>query len=108
MERGCRNCMWLYHMVSHNPAAPCSECLDCNKWQTTKKTHYDEIRAMSDEELATFLVNNQVEVFRQVVKEMRNLLGVSFPYEELTKEVTDKYEEMKKEQLDWLKEGASE
>ena len=51
MERGCRNCIWLYCMVTHNPTAPCSECLDYNKWQTTKTTHYDEIRAMSIEEI---------------------------------------------------------
>ena len=51
MDRGCRNCMWLYHMVTYNPTAPCSECLDYNKWQTTKTTHYDEIRAMSIEEI---------------------------------------------------------
>lgn len=43
--------MWLYHMVTYNPTAPCSECLDYNKWQTTKKTHYDEIRTMSMEEI---------------------------------------------------------
>ena len=55
MERGCRNCMWLYHMVTHNPTAPCSECLDYNKWQTIKTTHYDEIRAMSVEEMAVQL-----------------------------------------------------
>lgn len=51
MDRGCRNCMWLYCMVTHNPTAPCSECLDYNKWQTIKTTHYDEIRAMSIEEI---------------------------------------------------------
>lgn len=58
MEKGCRNCMWLYHMVTYNPTAPCSECLDYNKWQTTKKTHYDKIRAMSMEEIAEIMVSD--------------------------------------------------
>ena len=55
MERGCRNCMWLYHMVTYNPTAPCSECLDHDKWQTSKRTNADRIRAMTDEELAEWL-----------------------------------------------------
>lgn len=75
--------------------------------QTKPITNADRIRAMTDEELATFLTNNQVEVFRRVVKEMCSLLNVPFPYEELTKEVTAEYEEMKKEQLEWLKQEAS-
>lgn len=58
MERECRTCMWLYHMVTYNPTAPCSTCLDHDKWQTTKKTHYDEIRAMNIEELAEWLDGN--------------------------------------------------
>lgn len=52
MERGCRNCMWLYHMVTYNPTAPCSECLDYDKWQTAQRTNADRFRAMTDEELA--------------------------------------------------------
>ena len=55
MEKGCRNCLWLYSMVSHIPTAPCYECLDYNKWQTTKPTNADRIRSMTDEELADFL-----------------------------------------------------
>lgn len=55
MERGCRNCMWLYHMVTYNPTAPCSECLDYDKWQTAKRTNADRIRAMTDEELAELM-----------------------------------------------------
>lgn len=55
MERGCRNCMWLYHMVTYNPTAPCSECLDHSKWRTTKPTNADRIRVMTDEELAEYL-----------------------------------------------------
>lgn len=55
MERGCRNCMWLYHMVTYNPTAPCSECIDHDKWHTTKSTNADRIRTMTDEELAEFL-----------------------------------------------------
>jgi hypothetical protein len=80
-------------------------CFACDNGNQFKpKTNADRIRAMTDEELAAFLTNNQVEVFRKVVKEMCNLLNVYFPYEELTKDVTAKYEEMKKEQLEWLKE----
>lgn len=78
-----------------------------NAMHTKPITNADRIRAMTDEELATFLTNNQVEVFRRVVKEMCSLLNVPFPYEELTKEVTAEYEEMKKEQLEWLKQEAS-
>ena len=55
MERGCRNCMWLYHMVTYNPTAPCSECLDYDKWQTAKRTNADRIRSMTDEELAEWI-----------------------------------------------------
>ena len=55
MEKGCRNCLWLYSMVSHIPTAPCYECLDYNKWQTTKPTNADRIRSMTDEELAKFI-----------------------------------------------------
>lgn len=64
MEKGCRNCMWLYHMVTYNPAAPCSECLDNDKWQTTKKTHYDEIRAMSMEEIENWFWWMHKEIMR--------------------------------------------
>ena len=70
--------------------------------QRPKQTNADRIQGMLNEELATFLTNNQVEVFRKVVKEMCNQLDISFPNEEITKEVTAKYEEMKKEQLEWL------
>lgn len=55
MERGCRNCMWLYHMVTYNPTAPCSECLDYDKWQTAKRTNADRIRAMTDEGLVKWI-----------------------------------------------------
>ena len=81
--------------------------IGCEYGEPRINTNYDRIRAMTDEELATFLTNNQVEVFRRVVKEMCSLLNVPFPYEELTKEVTAEYEEMKKEQLEWLKQEAS-
>ena len=47
--------MWLYHMVTYNPTAPCSECLDYDKWQTAKRTNADRIRAMTDEELAELM-----------------------------------------------------
>lgn len=66
MERGCRNCMWLYHMVTHNPTAPCSECLDYNKWQTTKQTNYDRLVKKSPKELAGWLA------YSSVPKEVRN------------------------------------
>ena len=85
-----------------------SESDFCLNYEPRPLTNADRIRAMTDEELATFLTNNQIEVFRKVVKEMCNLLDISFPYEELTKEVTAKYEEMKKEQLDWLKQEVKE
>lgn len=55
MERECRNCLWLYHMVTYNPTAPCSECLDHDKWQTTNPSNADRIRSMTDEELAEWL-----------------------------------------------------
>lgn len=83
--------------------------IEWRKWnavQTKPITNADRIRAMTDDELATFLTNNQVEVFRTVVKEMCNLLDVPFQHEELTREVTAKYEEIKKEQLEWLKQEA--
>ena len=47
--------MWLYHMVTYNPTAPCSECLDYDKWQTAKRTNADRIRAKTDEELAEWI-----------------------------------------------------
>ena len=53
--RMCKNCMWVYHMVAHNPIAPCENCKDYDKWQTMKQTNADRIRAMNDEELAEFL-----------------------------------------------------
>ena len=61
MERGCRNCMWLYHMVTYIPTAPCSECLDHDKWQTTKTTRADRIRSKSDEELAEFISDQIID-----------------------------------------------
>lgn len=63
MGRGCRNCMWLYHMVTYNPTAPCSECLDHDKWQTTKQTNADRIRSMSDEELGELLNSIQGDAY---------------------------------------------
>ena len=99
--------------VDHIDAKPFGNGLDvcpvCGKPTTIGKpqTNADRLRAMTDEELATFLTNTQVEVFRKVVKEICNLLDISFPYEELTKEVTAKYEEMKKEQLELLKQEAT-
>lgn len=53
--KGCRNCMWLYHMVTGNPTSPCSECFDNDKWQTMKPTNADRIRSMTDEELAEWI-----------------------------------------------------
>ena len=55
MDKGCRNCRWLYHMVTYNPTAPCSECVDHDKWSTMKQTNADRIRNMTDEELADYL-----------------------------------------------------
>lgn len=49
--------MWLYHMVTYNPTAPCSECLDYDKWQTAKRTNADRIRAMGDVELAEMMAH---------------------------------------------------
>lgn len=106
-----KDCVSCKHEYLSPMSDTCRECgiamLNYEEAKPKPITNADRIRAMTDEELATFLTNNQVEVFRRVVKEMCNLLGVSFPYEELTKEVTDKYEEMKKEQLEWLKQEAS-
>ena len=51
----CKTCMWVYHMVSRNPTAPCEDCKDYDKWQTTKQTNADRIRSMSDEKLAHFI-----------------------------------------------------
>ena len=48
----CKTCMWVYHMVSHNPTAPCEDCKDYDKWQTMKPTNADRIRSMTNEELA--------------------------------------------------------
>ena len=55
MEKGCRNCLWLYSMVSHIPTAPCYECLDYNKWQTTKPTNYDLLIQKTPEEMAEWI-----------------------------------------------------
>ena len=99
-----------YEGKRYGCSCPDGTCdMNCQMYRIAagKPSNADRIRAMTDDELATFLTNNQVEVFRRVVKEMCNLLDVSFPYEELTKEVTAKYEEMKKEQLEWLKQEAS-
>ena len=53
--RMCKNCMWVYHMVAHNPTAPCENCKDYDKWQTMKQTNADRIRSMTDEELAVWM-----------------------------------------------------
>lgn len=55
--------MWLYHMVTYNPTAPCSECHDHDKWQTTKRSNADRIRAMTDEELAHLLHSAEEHLF---------------------------------------------
>ena len=51
----CKTCMWVYYMVSHNPTAPCEDCKDYDKWQATKPTNADRIRAMTDVELAMWM-----------------------------------------------------
>lgn len=53
---------------------PCSECKNHNKYESkseTQKTNGDRIRAMSDEELARWMLRYQ----RQVVKETLRTLG---------------------------------
>ena len=44
----CKNCMWVYHMVAHNPIAPCENCKDYDKWQTMKQTNADYITSSID------------------------------------------------------------
>ena len=79
--RMCKNCMWVYHMVAHNPTAPCEDCKDYDKWQTTKPTNADRIRAMTDEELVFFFwgtvdgSGKTVEQWREWLKQERDENG---------------------------------
>ena len=73
--------MWVYHMVAHNPTAPCEDCKDYDKWQTTKPTNADRIRAMTDEELVFFFwgtvdgSGKTVEQWREWLKQERDENG---------------------------------
>lgn len=77
MDKGCRNCLWLYHMVTHNPTAPCSECVDYDKWSTMKQTNGDRIRSMTDEELSEYLWNRDVGI----LNEFKRTFGITCKYD---------------------------
>lgn len=70
MEKDCNNCKFELYNADE---IPCKDCGMGNRecWQPKPQTNGDRIRAMSDEELARWMLRYQ----RQIIKETLRTLG---------------------------------
>lgn len=93
IEKVCTKCgaKWLFGNDNHN------ECPECDG-ELRKKTNADSVRAMSDEELASFIERTMYKIYESAAK----ALHIDGFEEHWDKDV------IVKEELEWLKQEVSD